>query len=682
MKQNATKSISLFLVLAMVLCTLTVLPFAASAEDLNGECGENLTWRYDSDTQTLYIEGSGEMWYESYNSQAPWHGFCSDILHVVIGDGATTIAGYAFNGCLNLQSVVIPDSVELIDGFAFYHCYALERVTIPDRVSAIGKYAFYRCIVMTEVTIGDHVASIGEGAFSGCVALTSVCIPESVTKIGANAFYYCTSLKYILAQAKEQPSSWEKDWNKPSDKDQYPTAVYWNCTGSVDSQGLVCANYPDGSMTVVDYTGKQNAVTVPEGAAIADWAFSGRSEQLSVTIPNSVTEIAENAFDGADVVIYGSSSSYAAEYAEAHGIRFVSTDLCPDGHTFSDWKTVAEATCADEGTEQRECAVCGEIETRSIPKLDTHTYGEWETVTEPTCTAQGSEQRECAVCGKTETRSTPATGTHAYGEWSTVTEPTCTAQGSEQRKCTVCGEVETRSTEALGHDFSEEWTIDTPATEDAPGSKSHHCTRCDEKTDVTEIPQLANVAEMFEDVIRGKWYYEAVQYAVTNGLFNGISKTEFKPNNPMNRAMLVSVLYRMEGSPALGGEKNPFGDVPAGKYYTDAVIWAASNDIVTGTSTTAFSPDNNITREQMATILYRYAEKKGYDVTARADLSAYPDGEKTSTYAKDTLSWANAAELITGSKVGDQTLLDPKGSATRAQVATILMRYQTTIAKK
>ncbi len=633
MKSNVAGRLSLMLALALILCTLSAPPFAASAEELSGACGETLTWRFESDTQTLYIEGNGKMEYESYNSQAPWHSFCGDILAVVIGEGADNIADYAFNGCTSLKSAVIPDGVTQIGEYAFYHCFDLERIAIPDSVSEIADFAFYLCESMTDCTIGGGVASIGEKAFSGCMALPGVCIPESVRTIGEDAFFYCTHMKYILAGAAGRPEGWHDTWNR-----NLTAVVYWGAAAEVDSQGLVFAKNADGSKAVVDYIGEQDAVAVPEGAAIADRAFSDVCVTLSVTIPESVTEIGEMAFDGADVIFYGYRGSYAEDYAKTHGIHFVTMGLCPDGHTFGEWETVTEANCMP-GLEERECTVCGEIERREIPAQSEHDFCEWETVTQASCTEKGSEERECRVCGK----------------------------------------IETRSTDALGHAFADEWTVDTPATEEAPGSKSRHCTRCDAKTDVTELKQLAKVADVFDDVVRDKWYYEAVQYAVTNGLFNGVSDTLFKPSGPMNRAMLVSVLYRMEGSPAIGNAANPFTDVPAGKYYTDAVLWASENDIVNGTGEGVFSPTNNITREQMATILLRYTEKKGYDVSVRADLSAYPDGGDTSAFAKDGLAWANAAELITGTKAGEQTLLDPKGSATRAQVATILMRYQNTI---
>ena len=139
----------------------------------------------------------------------------------------------------------------------------------------------------------------------------------------------------------------------------------------------------------------------------------------------------------------------------------------------------------------------------------------------------------------------------------------------------------------------------------------------------------------------------------------------------------MTILYRLEGTPAVTGT-TAFTDVAAGQYYADAVAWAAQNGIVSGTSATTFSPDGVITREQMAAILYRYAQYKGYDVTAKADLSMFTDAAQVSTYATDAMAWANASGLISGTSA---TTLSPAGSATRAQVATILMRFCENIAK-
>lgn len=178
----------------------------------------------------------------------------------------------------------------------------------------------------------------------------------------------------------------------------------------------------------------------------------------------------------------------------------------------------------------------------------------------------------------------------------------------------------------------------------------------------------------FTDVVAGTWYYGAAAYAYNNGLFAGMTPTTFAPNATMTRAMLVSVLWRLAGEPAPKAP-NTFVDVPDGAWYTDAVTWAAENGVVSGIGGSRFDPSGFVTREQTAEILYNYAHSKGYDVSARADLTAFPDAASVSGWAEKALSWANAAGLINGTVRDGQTILDPQGSASRAQVAMILMNY-------
>lgn len=175
----------------------------------------------------------------------------------------------------------------------------------------------------------------------------------------------------------------------------------------------------------------------------------------------------------------------------------------------------------------------------------------------------------------------------------------------------------------------------------------------------------------FGDVKTADWFYNDVKYVYEKGMMAGTAADVFAPNATTTRAMIVTILYRLEGSPAVTGT-SAFVDVPAGQWYTDAVNWAAANQIVKGTSATTFAPNDSITREQMAAILYRYAQYKGYDVTKKADLSGYSDNSQVSAYAKDALAWANAAKLINGVT---NTTLAPQGNATRAQVSAILHRF-------
>lgn len=178
----------------------------------------------------------------------------------------------------------------------------------------------------------------------------------------------------------------------------------------------------------------------------------------------------------------------------------------------------------------------------------------------------------------------------------------------------------------------------------------------------------APVALPFTDVKIGNWFYDAVKYAYEQGLMTGTSATTFAPNGTMNRAMIVTVLYRLEKSPAVTGASK-FTDVPAGQWYSDAVAWAAANKIVNGYDETTFGPMNAVTREQMAAILFRYEQVKGLEnVTLEENLNRFPDQNKISAYAIPALQWAVGQKIINGNADGT---LDPTGTATRAQVAQI-----------
>lgn len=179
----------------------------------------------------------------------------------------------------------------------------------------------------------------------------------------------------------------------------------------------------------------------------------------------------------------------------------------------------------------------------------------------------------------------------------------------------------------------------------------------------------------FKDVPKNAWYYGSVDYAVRNRLMNGIEKFIFAPDDPMTRAQLVTVLWRFVGEPAAGA--NPFVDVAEGLWYTQAVAWAAEKGIVTGVGNQRFDPDGKVSREQLVTILYRYSQMWGQNVSHRAELSGFPDAEQVSLWAKDAMQWAVAKGLVSGNAHSGNTWLEPQNSATRAQVAAILQRYIT-----
>lgn len=257
-----------------------------------------------------------------------------------------------------------------------------------------------------------------------------------------------------------------------------------------------------------------------------------------------------------------------------------------------------------------------------------------ENIVPATCTEDGSKTVVCEDCGEIiSTEVIPATG-HSFGEWTVTKEAACFEDGEETRTCSVCQAVETRPIFA----------------------NSDHC------------PSKA-----FSDLDAKAWYHEGVDYALTNGLMNGVGGGRFEPDGQLTRAQLVTVLYRAAGEPDTGKQVNPFTDVADDAWYTKAVIWAANNGIVNGVAKNTFAPDDSITREQIAAMLYRYA---GAEAAKEDKLSAFPDAAKVSDWAKEALNWAVASGLINGVADANGTAnLEPQATATRAQIATILMRW-------
>ena len=190
-----------------------------------------------------------------------------------------------------------------------------------------------------------------------------------------------------------------------------------------------------------------------------------------------------------------------------------------------------------------------------------------------------------------------------------------------------------------------------------------------------------NPLASFNDIpIFTHWAYPGILYVVNRGLMNGTTSTTFAPGHTMSRAMLVSTLYRMAGSPSVT-YTNTFSDVPKSAWYANSVIWASKHNIVSGVGGGRFNPDGNVTREQAATFLFRYAAYRGYNTSRRANLSAFPDRGSVSSFAKEAMPWAVAENVINGTVINDVTVLAPQNNANRGQAASFLMRFEENVAK-
>lgn len=191
-------------------------------------------------------------------------------------------------------------------------------------------------------------------------------------------------------------------------------------------------------------------------------------------------------------------------------------------------------------------------------------------------------------------------------------------------------------------------------------------------------PNATDPTKRFSDVPADKWYSKPngpIAYVIANSIMSGTSGTAFNPDGNCTREMFVQILYNIEGKPIFGNY-NPFSDVIDGSWYSRAVIWAYDNEITSGTSATTFGVGGNVTREQLAQFLMNYANKRGFDTTARVDISGFPDAAQVSGWAAQSVSWANANGIINGKARGGVNFLDPKGNATRAEVAMMIMGFQ------
>ena len=263
---------------------------------------------------------------------------------------------------------------------------------------------------------------------------------------------------------------------------------------------------------------------------------------------------------------------------------------------------------------------------------------------------------------------------HEHSYTAVVTAPTCTEKGYTTHTC-ACGDsyVDTY-VDALGHAWDNGKVTKEP-TETETGVKTFTCTRCGEtKTEVIPATGSVDVTEMFTDVSHS-WADDGIQYCVTHQLMSGIGNNLFGPKLTTTRAQIVQILYNLEGEPKVSGT-TPFTDLTQ-DWYQDAVLWAYQTGVVAGTSSTTFEPDLPVTREQIAVILMEYMTRvlKLERTWTPADLSIFPDAGSVSDWAKDAMADAVGLGLISGASNGGQTCLEPQGSATREQVATILMEF-------
>ena len=543
----------------------------------------------------------------------------ANIPHTIKGVTVTSIGGSAFRYCTSLTSVTIPDSVTSIGGWAFTDCASLTSVTIPDGVTSIGEYTFSWCTSLTSATIPDSVTSIGEFAFHNCKSLTSMTIPRSVVSIGYDAFGWCESL---------------------------------------------------------------TSVTILDGVrSIGNSAFTDCKSLTSVTIPNSVTSIGRGAFSSCasltGIWVAEGNSHYVSD---ASGVLFDKdkTTLVQCPGAFAVYTIPGSVTSIGDDAFSGCASLTSVTISDSVTSIGNYAFSCCGSLTDVYFT--GTETAwNCITIGTANDALKNAnihynyvSHTHSYKD--VVTAPTCTEKGYTTHTCS-CGDsyVDTY-VDALGHSW-DSGKVTKPATETEDGVKTYTCTRCGE-TKTESIPAVSvDVTQMFTDVEKN-WAYPGIQYCVTHGIMGGMGDGTFAPTGTTTRAQIVQILYNLEGTPAVSGT-TPFTDLTA-NWYKPAILWAYQNNVVAGKSPTTFDPEGPVTREQIAVILtqYMFHVLKMERTWTPADLSTFPDGAQVSSWAKEAMQDAVALGLINGTKApDDKVYLDPQGSATRQQVATILMNF-------
>ena len=684
-----------------------------------GDFGVNncLHWKVTSTftSKTLTITGSGAMPDFDFpnGNLAPWWNYEAlgmltsfgnfklegELKKVVIKDGVTNVSNYALFFLPAATQVTLPDSVTSIGRYGIAMCSKLTGLSIPKGVTGIGDFGLAGN-GLTAVTLPDGLQSLGRGAFDSCASLTNTTLPAAITAVPGKCFADCTKLlnvKYADTVTAIGDLAFE------SCKALTAAPIPETVTEIGASAFTGCTALTDG--------------TIPAGVStIPEDCFRGCTALTDINLPGTVTSVGHNAFTGCtalkDVRCYGAAPAVEPGNSEAHSFEpaTVTVHYNPamnwtldadgkwQGYTVSDkgaclhtdygtTERTVPATCGKAGRVDTICSNCGEVvSTRELPPTGAHDWDGGTVTTAPTETTPGVRTYTCSGCDQTRTEAIPATGAHDYQFTKTVA-PTCTDGGYDLYTCSGCGATERRNlTDAAGHKW-DGGTVTTAPTETTPGVRTFTCTVCGQ-TRTEAIPATGAStctggpscpSYGLHDVAGPDyWAHKGIDYCVRNRLMSGVGAGTFSPDTACTRAQIVKILYNLSGNQTdYSYYYLPFTDVAPGAWYYNAVAWAYCNDVTSGTSATTFTPNAAITRQQLVTFLYRYTVKYAPEFTGNAaPISAFPDAGSVANWAYAAMSWAVGNGLIKGN-AHDNGLdyLDPNGSATRAQTATIIMRY-------
>ena len=685
-----------------------------------GDFGVNSCLHWEVSTgvlsgKTLTISGTGAMPDFDFpnGNLAPWWNYEAlgmltsfgnfklegELKKVVIKDGVTNVSNYALFFLPAATQVTLPDSVTSIGRYGIAMCSKLTGLSIPKGVTGIGDFGLAGN-GLTAVTLPDGLQSLGRGAFDSCASLTNTTLPAAITAVPGKCFADCTKLLNVKYAG---------------------TVTAIGDLAFESCKALTAAPIPE-TVTAIDkaaFTGctALTDVTIPAGVStIPEDCFRGCTALADIDLPGTVTSVGHNAFTGCtalkDVRCYGAAPAVEPGNSEAHSFEpatvtihynpamnwTLDADGKWQGYTVSDkgaclhtdygtTERTVPATCGEAGRVDTICGNCGEvISTRELPPTGAHDWGNGVVTTAPTETTPGVRTFTCTVCSQTRTEAIHATGAHDYRFTKNVA-PTCTDGGYDLYTCSGCGATERRNlTDAAGHKW-DGGTVTTAPTETTPGVRTFTCTVCSQ-TRTEAIPATGAStctggpscpSYGLHDVAGPDyWAHKGIDYCVRNRLMSGVGAGTFSPDTACTRAQIVKILYNLSGNQTdYSYYYLPFTDVAPGAWYYNAVAWAYCNDVTSGTSATTFTPNAAITRQQLVTFLYRYTVKYAPEFTGNAaPISAFPDAGSVANWAYAAMSWAVGNGLIKGN-AHDNGLdyLDPNGSATRAQTATIIMRY-------
>ena len=648
-----------------------------------------------------------------------------------------TIGKGAFAFVNHHKKLNIPSQVTSIGDYAFLCDYYMEELTFSpgDQKLTIGVAAFAGDNHMKSVDLSNRVAQIDRCAFAGCELLEEAYFGDKIDTIQARAF---TSVDAALQLAIKAVLNGilapdDPDGNEEHADDiaagltqiakvtQLKRAIFKNApaktiTGAADTNSSFPRDcvvyYPQGSYTWAaelkdDGTWQGYKTGLWHGDHIAQFADTVVDPTCTkqgythhaCTVKGCTYAPVDDTYVAATDHTWVKTQTFPASCTE-QGTVFYKCSACGAtrtekiaalGHDLSRCDLQPPATCTKPGRVVGTCARCG-VQIDEVIPAKGHDYSYADVHTDPTCTEPGHYKGTCPTCGKDYDDVIPALG-HDWGEWVVTQEPTYTTTGYRYHICARCN---TRVGEDIPKLHEHVWNagvVTQKPTATEPGVKTYTCTICNEqKTEsipATGVPDTCPGGPTcpgyaFRDMpAPGNWAHAGLDYCIYSGYINGLSATTVDPSGTCTRAQLVCILYRIQGEPKvvegyeLAKLRAPFDDVPRGQWYTNAILWAKLTGIVNGTSATTFDPSGQITREQLAAILYRYTAKYAPDATGNAaSLADYPDAGSVSAYARDAMAWAVGNGLIKGLPHGKTDYLEPGGSTTRAQVATILMRYE------